>query len=100
MRLSTIEQLRPQWRGAWARSNIFRTCGWNGCSGLMIRGLCQICGHAIICAYCKRTKQPDGRWLKVPHVQCPENESHGCCIDCAIREFPEIMAKRALMRAG
>jgi hypothetical protein len=62
------------------------------CGGLSIRGICQVCGFAVVCSCCGKLRQPGGEWAAVPRAPGPE--SHGICPACIRAEYGDAMADR------
>jgi rRNA maturation protein Nop10 len=76
---------KPQ---GWSQSDIFGRCKW--CGGFTIRGVCQKCGHAALCSYCKRVRQPNGNWKKVVIDLSSRMVSHSICDECRWIHYPDI----------
>jgi hypothetical protein len=75
-------RIRPLRSGRWSRNNVFAKCDCAGCDGLMIHGVCQKCGRAVVCAWCKTAvKQNDGNWRRMAILDT-EKTSHGICAPC------------------
>lgn len=81
-----------KWRGAWAHVNgLFGRC--KRCGALAIRGICQACGHAVQCAWCKRVRMPDGSMQHVMYADSGET-SHTICNECTETVKKEIVCQK------
>lgn len=77
--ISRIMSQRRAVRGTYTAVQKFGTC--EKCKSLSVYGHCIRCGFARICAWCGKTRQPDGTYRKT-HISAHRSSSHGICDEC------------------
>lgn len=65
-------------RGRWyVQKDVCPACGSES-----INGACKTCGYGLDCAWCGKTRQPDGTWKHIYNRHHKRKRSHGMCPDC------------------
>ena len=78
-------------RGAWAHVNsLFGRC--KSCDALTVRGICQVCGRAVQCAWCRRVRLPDRTWAHVVYMDSGET-THSICEECSEKTKQEVLCQ-------
>lgn len=79
-------RIRQTKRGNWSKNAIFGRCPHDDCDGLMVRGVCQTCGYAVVCNWSNgdvhRVQQADGSWRDMGGDRGSLRLSHGICPEC------------------